>query len=92
VTTKGYPTTVAHDWKTAAICPLLAALTWAVFGQTLGREFVNSDDNKATSGSDVDSASGAIIRGKHSQPGNIHDTRGTASAFIGHVIHHFQTR
>jgi len=29
-----------------AICAVLVALTWAVFGQTLGQDFVNYDDNK----------------------------------------------
>ena len=29
-----------------AICAVLVALTWAVFGQTLGHDFVNYDDNK----------------------------------------------
>src|SRR6266513_3113992 len=28
------------------ICVALVALTWAVFGQTLGHDFVNYDDNK----------------------------------------------
>ena len=29
-----------------AICVALVAITWAVFGQTLGHDFVNYDDNK----------------------------------------------
>lgn len=31
-------------WKTVGICIALAALTWAVFGQTLQYDFVNYDD------------------------------------------------
>ena len=32
-------------WVTPGICALLAAMVWAVFGQTLRHEFVNYDDN-----------------------------------------------
>jgi hypothetical protein len=32
-------------WQIAAVCILLAALTWAVFGQTLRHDFVNFDDD-----------------------------------------------
>ncbi|MGZ5001572.1 MAG: tetratricopeptide repeat protein [Chthoniobacterales bacterium] len=31
-------------WSVLAICVLLAALSWLVFGQTLGHEFLNYDD------------------------------------------------
>ena len=31
-------------WKTVCICIALAALTWAIFGQTLRYDFVNYDD------------------------------------------------
>ena len=33
-------------WKLVGICVVLAALVWAVFGQTLHHEFVNFDDNE----------------------------------------------
>ena len=33
-----------HRWLTAAVCLFLAAVVWAVFGQTLHHEFVNYDD------------------------------------------------
>jgi hypothetical protein len=38
--------TVARNdrWKVLAICVFLAAIVWAVFGQTRGYEFVNYDD------------------------------------------------
>jgi protein O-mannosyl-transferase len=32
-------------WRTAGICLTLAAITFAVFGQTLGHDFVNFDDD-----------------------------------------------
>jgi len=32
-------------WKVVGICVVLAALVWAVFGQTLHHEFVNYDDS-----------------------------------------------
>jgi hypothetical protein len=32
-------------WHTLAICLTLAAITFAVFGQTLGHQFVNFDDD-----------------------------------------------
>lgn len=38
-------------WTAAAVCALLAALTWAVFGQTLGHEFFNFDDEQSVYGS-----------------------------------------
>jgi tetratricopeptide (TPR) repeat protein len=31
-------------WKTVAVCLFLAAMVWAVFGQTLHYEFINYDD------------------------------------------------
>src|SRR5271157_5466893 len=34
-----------HRWRVAAVCLVLAAMTFAVFGQTAGFEFVNFDDN-----------------------------------------------
>jgi len=33
-------------WIAAAICAALAAVVWAVFGQTLRHEFVNYDDDQ----------------------------------------------
>ena len=33
-------------WKVVGICVILAALVWAVFGQTLRHEFVNFDDGE----------------------------------------------
>jgi protein O-mannosyl-transferase len=33
-----------HRWRSFAVCLLLALAVWIVFGQTLGHEFVNSDD------------------------------------------------
>ncbi len=34
-----------HDrWTVLVVCLVLAAITWVVFGQTLGHEFVNYDD------------------------------------------------
>ena len=32
-------------WLVCGVCVFLAALVWAVFGQTLGYEFINFDDN-----------------------------------------------
>jgi protein O-mannosyl-transferase len=32
-------------WRVAGLCLVLAAITFVVFGQTLGHEFVNFDDN-----------------------------------------------
>jgi len=34
-----------QKWQAPAVCLFLAAITFAVFGQTLGHEFVNFDDN-----------------------------------------------
>src|ERR1035438_3091889 len=34
-----------HRWTVIGICLFLAALVWVVFGQTLGDEFVNYDDD-----------------------------------------------
>ncbi|MGP8200625.1 MAG: tetratricopeptide repeat protein [Limisphaerales bacterium] len=33
-------------WQAPAVCLLLAAITFAVFGQTLGHDFVNFDDDR----------------------------------------------
>jgi hypothetical protein len=38
-------TFLADRWKAVAICVLLAAITWLVFGQTLRYQFVNYDDD-----------------------------------------------
>ena len=35
----------SRKWAVTGVCALLAAITWAVFGRTLGHEFVNYDDN-----------------------------------------------
>ena len=42
VTLRAVPT---RSWPTLAICLGLAAITWIVFGQTLGFDFINYDDN-----------------------------------------------
>jgi protein O-mannosyl-transferase len=44
-TTKRPPVNVQR-WRVAGICLALAAITFAVFGQTLHHEFVNFDDEK----------------------------------------------
>ncbi|MGD0815520.1 MAG: tetratricopeptide repeat protein [Verrucomicrobiota bacterium] len=36
---------IMQKWQAPAVCLFLAAITFAVFGQTLGHEFVNFDDN-----------------------------------------------
>ena len=33
-----------HRWLTVSVCIFLAAVTWMVFGQTLGHDFINYDD------------------------------------------------
>lgn len=33
-----------HRWQTVAVCIFLAAIVWAVFGQTLRFDFINYDD------------------------------------------------
>jgi tetratricopeptide (TPR) repeat protein len=39
-------TPVSHDrWINAGICASIAILSWIAFGQTLGHDFVNFDDN-----------------------------------------------
>ncbi|MFN2476395.1 MAG: tetratricopeptide repeat protein [Chthoniobacterales bacterium] len=46
-TRKGTSVAPSHDrWKLAAICVVLAAITWIVFGQTLGYPFINLDDSE----------------------------------------------
>src|SRR5712691_4160665 len=37
---------ISSPWTGAGICLLLIALVWIVFGQTLGHDFVNFDDDK----------------------------------------------
>jgi tetratricopeptide (TPR) repeat protein len=39
------PAGLRDRWTVLAVCIFLAAITFAVFGQTLGHEFVNYDDN-----------------------------------------------
>jgi len=34
----------ADHWRLVGVCIVLAAMTWLVFGQTLGYEFMNYDD------------------------------------------------
>jgi tetratricopeptide (TPR) repeat protein len=41
----GLPGAWDHRWHVIGICLFLAALVWVVFGQTLGHEFVNYDDD-----------------------------------------------
>jgi len=41
----GFSNTPGHRWTVVGICLFLAALVWLVFGQTLGHEFVNYDDD-----------------------------------------------
>ena len=36
---------IMQQWQAPAVCLFLAAITFAVFGQTLGHEFVNFDDD-----------------------------------------------
>src|SRR6267378_5830259 len=36
---------VASRWLILGVCVFLIAITWLVFGQTLGHEFVNFDDH-----------------------------------------------
>ena len=36
----------AQRWRVAGLCVGLAAITFAVFGQTLHHEFVDFDDNE----------------------------------------------
>jgi tetratricopeptide (TPR) repeat protein len=43
-----YPTTIRKTnswWIILGICAVLAAITWLVFGQTLGHQFINYDDS-----------------------------------------------
>ncbi len=59
-----------------AICAVLAAITWAVFGQTLGHEFVTYDDPQYVSGN-AEVAAGLSIEGvrwafTHTIGGNWH--------------------
>jgi protein O-mannosyl-transferase len=35
-----------HRWRTPGICMALAAITFAVFGQTLGHDFIDFDDDE----------------------------------------------
>jgi len=40
------PVTAKNDrWQVPGVCVFLVVIVWLVFGQTLGYEFVNSDDN-----------------------------------------------
>ena len=39
------PAGLNDRWTVLGVCIFLAAITWLVFGQTLGHEFVNYDDN-----------------------------------------------
>jgi Flp pilus assembly protein TadD len=41
---KSRPAGLNDRWAVTAVCLVLAAMTWLVFGQTLGHEFVNYDD------------------------------------------------
>ena len=42
---KGRPASLNERWRVPGVCLVLAAITFAVFGQTLRHEFVNFDDN-----------------------------------------------
>jgi tetratricopeptide (TPR) repeat protein len=39
------PAALKDDWLVYGVCIFLAAIIWGVFGQTLGHEFVNFDDD-----------------------------------------------
>ncbi len=43
--TEGRPPGLDDRWLVAGVCLFLAAIIWLVFGQTLGHEFVNFDDD-----------------------------------------------
>jgi tetratricopeptide (TPR) repeat protein len=56
------PSRSSRRWVAAAVCILLVAITWLVFGQALGHDFVNFDDQtyvyentKITGGLSIDS-------------------------------------
>ncbi|MGH7993643.1 MAG: hypothetical protein ACREDQ_09010, partial [Limisphaerales bacterium] len=40
------PADLPDRWMVPGVCVFLAAIVWLVFGQTLGYEFVNFDDNE----------------------------------------------
>ena len=42
----GQPLQPGSRWQVTGICLVLAAMTFAVFGQTLHHEFINYDDDK----------------------------------------------
>jgi Flp pilus assembly protein TadD len=42
---KGRPVGLNDRWTVLAVCIFLAVITWLVFGQTLGHDFINYDDN-----------------------------------------------
>ena len=42
---KSRPAGLNERWAVLGVCIFLVAITWMVFGQTLGHEFVNYDDN-----------------------------------------------
>jgi Flp pilus assembly protein TadD len=44
--TKRPPLANVQRWQVSAVCLVLAAITFAVFGQTLTHEFINFDDNE----------------------------------------------
>src|ERR1035441_9504649 len=44
--TKKRPSLNVQRWRVAGLCLVLAAITFAVFGQTLHHEFVGFDDNE----------------------------------------------
>ncbi len=55
----GLPGARDHRWTVIGICLFLAVLVWVVFGQTLGHEFVNYDDDVCVS------ENPAVIQGLH---------------------------
>ena len=44
-----FPADRNDRWVVIGVCLVLAAMVWAVFGQTLGHEFVNYDDDQYVS-------------------------------------------
>jgi tetratricopeptide (TPR) repeat protein len=46
ITGDGSPTETTNGWPIFGICIFLAAIVWAVFGQTTGFDFVNFDDSQ----------------------------------------------
>src|SRR6266446_1073259 len=79
-------TQVAHDnWPVLWICVFLVAITWSVFGQTLGHEFVNYDDKTYVYGNPV-VRSGLTLRGIAWAFTHIHALNWHPLTTISHMI------